>query len=129
MTIITRRRFVTATAAGTALSGAFGQSLGGLFRAGAALAQGAENWPNRPIRFIVHLAAGGGLDFIARLVADPLSRALGQQVFVENRTGGGSTIGNDAAIKSPPDGYTLLVCNDNLVSAPHVMRLSVDFVK
>jgi tripartite-type tricarboxylate transporter receptor subunit TctC len=94
----------------------------------AALAQG-ENWPNRPIRFIVHLAAGGGLDFIARLIADPLSRALGQQIFVENRTGGGSVIGIDAAIKSPPDGYTVLICNDNLVSAPHVMRLNTDFVK
>ena len=125
---ITRRGFVTHAAAGAALSGGIGQPLGGLF-AGAAHAQGAENWPNRPIRFIVHLAAGGGLDFIARLIADPLSRALGQQVFVENRTGGGSTIGIDAAIKSPPDGYTILVCNDNLVSAPHVMRLNVDFLK
>jgi tripartite-type tricarboxylate transporter receptor subunit TctC len=126
---ITRRRFVKQAAAGVALPAALTQSLGGVLGAGAALAQGAETWPNRPIRFIVHLAAGGGLDFIARLVADPLSRALGQQVFVENRTGGGSTIGIDAAIKSPPDGYSILVCNDNVVSAPHVMRLNSEFVK
>ena len=69
----------------------------------------AEDWPARPVRFIVHLAAGGGLDFIARLVGEHVSRQIGQQVFVENRTGGGGVIGIDAAIKSPPDGYSLLV--------------------
>src|SRR5436305_8022257 len=90
----------------------------------------AEEWPTRPVRFIVHLAAGGGLDFIARLVGEHLSRSLGQQVFIENRTGGaGGTIGIDAAIKSAPDGYNFLVCNDNVASSPHVLRLNVDFVK
>jgi tripartite-type tricarboxylate transporter receptor subunit TctC len=90
----------------------------------------AQDWPNRPVRFIVHLAAGGGLDFIARLVGDHLSRSLGQQVFIENRTGGaGGTIGIDAGIKSPPDGYNFLICNDNVASSPHVLRLNVDFLK
>jgi tripartite-type tricarboxylate transporter receptor subunit TctC len=90
----------------------------------------AQDWPNRPVRFIVHLAAGGGLDFIARVVGDPISRSIGQQVFVENRTGGaGGTIGIDAGIKAPNDGYNFLIANDNIVSAPHVQRLGVDYLK
>src|SRR6476619_159682 len=90
----------------------------------------AQDWPNRPVRFIVHLAAGGGLDFIARLVGEHVSRSIGQQVFIENRTGGaGGTIGIDAGIKSPPDGYNFLISNDNVASSPHVLRLNVDFLK
>jgi len=100
-------------------------SLGG---ACAAHAQ-ADGWPNRPIRFVVPLAAGGGLDFIARLYGDQLSRGLNQQIYIENRTGAGGTIGIDTAIKSPPDGYSLLATNDNVASAPHVLKLSVDFLK
>jgi tripartite-type tricarboxylate transporter receptor subunit TctC len=90
----------------------------------------AQDWPNRPVRFIVHLAAGGGLDFIARVVGDPISRSIGQQVFVENRTGGaGGTIGIDAGIKAPNDGYNFLIANDNIVSAPHVQRLGAEYLK
>src|SRR6266567_2025259 len=69
----------------------------------------AQNYPNRPVRFIVPLAAGGGLDFVARIVGDYISRTLGQQVYVENKTGAGGTIGIDTAIKSAPDGYSLLL--------------------
>lgn len=89
----------------------------------------AQAYPNRPVRFIVPLAAGGGLDFVARIVGEYISRALGQQVFIENKTGAGGTIGIDTAIKSPPDGYSLLLTNDNVASAPHVMKLNVDFLK
>src|SRR5437588_6167906 len=89
----------------------------------------AQDWPNRPVRFIVPLAAGGGLDFVARLVGEYVSRGLGQQVFIENRTGAGGTIGIDAAIKAPPDGYSFLLTNDNVASAPHVLRLNVDYLK
>jgi tripartite-type tricarboxylate transporter receptor subunit TctC len=88
-----------------------------------------ETWPTRPIKFIVPLAAGGGLDFVARIIGDYLTREFGQQIYVENRTGAGGTIGIDAAIKSPPDGYSLLVTNDNVASAPHVLGLSVDYLK
>src|SRR5260370_9406812 len=66
-------------------------------------------WPNRPVRFIVPLAAGGGLDFVARVTAEYLSRAIGQQVVIENKTGAGGTIGTDTATKSAPAGYPLLV--------------------
>jgi tripartite-type tricarboxylate transporter receptor subunit TctC len=98
-------------------------------RPGAAWAQGAGDYPARPIRFIVPLAAGGGLDFIARLIADPIGRSIGQQVVVENRTGAGGTIGIEAVIKAPPDGYTVLITNDNVASAPHVQQLPKDFTK
>src|SRR3954452_20623773 len=93
------------------------------------MARGQGAYPNRPVRFIVPLAAGGGLDFVARIVSEYVSRTLGQQVYVENKTGAGGTIGIDTAIKSPPDGYSLLLTNDNVASAPHVMRLNVDFLK
>jgi tripartite-type tricarboxylate transporter receptor subunit TctC len=89
----------------------------------------AQDWPSRPVRFIVPLAAGGGLDFVARVVGEHMSRELRQQVVIENRTGAGGTIGIDTAIKSPPDGYSVLITNDNITSAPHVMRLNVDFLK
>lgn len=89
----------------------------------------AQDWPNRPVRFIVPLAAGGGLDFVARVVGEHMSGALHQQIVVENRTGAGGTIGIDTAIKSPPDGYSVLITNDNVASAPHMMRLNVDFLK
>jgi tripartite-type tricarboxylate transporter receptor subunit TctC len=124
MSGIGRRGFIAGTA-GLAFAGGTR-----LFGPSAARAQGAgETYPNRPVRFIVPLAAGGGLDFIARLTADHLSRHMGQQFFVENRTGGGGTIGHDAAVKSAPDGYSVLVTNDNVASSPHILRLNVDFVK
>src|SRR4030081_1427297 len=92
-----------------------------------ALAQSA--WPTRPVRFIVPLAAGGAMDFAARQCGVVLSRNIGQQVFVENRTGAGGTIGMDAAMKSAPDGYTFLVTNDNAAIAPHILNLAYDFTK
>ena len=98
-----------------------------LFRSEGAPA-GDSGWPNRPVRFIVPLAAGGGLDFVARVIGEYLSRELGQQVVIENRTGAGGTIGIDTAIKSAPDGYSVLVTNDNVASAPHVLGLNVDFL-
>ena len=93
----------------------------------AALAQ--ETWPNRPVKFIVPLAPGGGIDFIARTVGEYVSRHIGQQVVVENRTGAGGTVGMDLAMRSPPDGYTVLITNDNAASAPHIMSLPHDYTK
>src|SRR6185436_4387873 len=58
-----------------------------------------------------------------------LTRTLGQQVVVENRTGAGGTIGMDAAMKSDPDGYTVLITNDNAASAPHIQNLAHDYTK
>jgi tripartite-type tricarboxylate transporter receptor subunit TctC len=121
---IRRRQFIGQAAAAAALGGGFGGFLG----APRALAQEGA-WPNRPIKFIVPLAPGGAIDFIARQLGEVLSRTVGQQVVVENRTGAGGTIGMDLALKSPPDGYTVLITNDNAASAPHIMKLSYDYTK
>jgi tripartite-type tricarboxylate transporter receptor subunit TctC len=90
---------------------------------------GQTPWPTRPVRFIVPLAAGGAMDFAARQCSVVLSNNLGRQVFVENRTGAGGTIGMDAAMKATPDGYTFLVTNDNAAIAPHILNLSYDYTK
>jgi tripartite-type tricarboxylate transporter receptor subunit TctC len=87
----------------------------------------SQIYPARPVLFIVPLAAGGGLDFIARLVGGALSQLMGQQIVVENRTGAGGTIGIEAAAKSTPDGYTVLVSNDNIASAPHILKVNGDY--
>jgi tripartite-type tricarboxylate transporter receptor subunit TctC len=89
----------------------------------------AQAYPARPVRFIVPLAPGGGLDFVARLVGEYLSRTIGQQVYLENKLGAGGMIGIETAAKSPPDGYSVLVSNDNVASAPHVLRVNTEFVK
>lgn len=92
-----------------------------------ALAQ--SKWPERPVRFIVPLAPGGAIDFVARQCGEVMSRQIGQQVIVENRTGAGGTIGMDSAIRSDPDGYTILITNDNAASAPHILKLPHDYTK
>jgi tripartite-type tricarboxylate transporter receptor subunit TctC len=104
--------------------------------AGAALAAPAvvrpswsQAYPNRPVRVVVMLAAGGGTDFLARLTGEPVSRALGQQLVVENRTGAGGTIGIETVAKSAPDGYTVLFSNDNIASAPHILKVNGDYTK
>ncbi len=88
-----------------------------------------EKWPNRPVRFIVPLAPGGAIDFVARQCGQVLSQSLGQQIVVENRTGAGGTLGMDSAMRSAPDGYTFLITNDNAASAPHILKLSYDYTK
>jgi tripartite-type tricarboxylate transporter receptor subunit TctC len=69
----------------------------------------AQTYPAKPVRFIVAFPAGGGNDVLARLVAQKLSAAYGQQFIVDNRTGAGGTIGAELAARSPADGYTLFL--------------------
>ena len=66
----------------------------------------ATAWPDRPIRFVVHVAAGGGVDLMARIFADRLSQQLPQRVLVENMGGGGGSIAARSVAKAEPDGYT-----------------------
>jgi tripartite-type tricarboxylate transporter receptor subunit TctC len=77
----------------------------------------AQDYPTRPVKIILSNSAGGSPDIVMRIVADRLSRSLGQQFFVENRPGGESVIGAELASQAPPDGYTLyLGTNDALVA-------------
>ena len=77
-------------------------------------AQG-KAYPTQPIRMIVASGAGGGLDFVARLVAIPLTEALGQSVVVDNRAGASGSIAADLAAHAAPDGYTLMMLSASLV--------------
>src|SRR6516162_9782302 len=86
----------------------------------------AESWPNRPIHFIVPFPAGGSTDVAARLVADYVSRSLGQPVVIENKSGANGNIGTEYAVKSAPDGYTVLVTIDSVSTNPHIYRLNFD---
>jgi tripartite-type tricarboxylate transporter receptor subunit TctC len=94
--------------------------LSGLALAGPA---GAQQWPAKPIRFIVPYSPGGISDIAARLVAAKLPEALGQQVIVENRTGGSGTIGTGAVVKSPPDGYTWVIATvGDFTISQHIIK-------
>jgi tripartite-type tricarboxylate transporter receptor subunit TctC len=69
----------------------------------------SQSYPTKPIKFMAGYPPGGGIDNVARALAEKLTPRLGQQIVVENRPGAGGAIANDAVAKSPPDGYTLLV--------------------
>ncbi len=131
MSDISRRRLIeraaTAALAGGLLPGSRGCRARVRLHAQAPADEAA--WPNRPVRFIVPLAAGGGLDFVARVVGEHLSRELRQQVFIENRTGAGGTSASTRRSRAAADGYSVLITNDNVASAPHVLRLNIDFLK
>ena len=89
----------------------------------------AQTYPTRPVRVIVPFPAGGSTDAGARIIGEYLSRVFGRQFFIENRTGAGGNIGIEAAAKSPPDGYTLLVSTDHVASSPHAFKLNIDPLK
>ena len=75
-----------------------------------ALPAQAQNYPNRPIRFVVPFPPGGGTDTVARLIAQPLGERLKQQIIIDNRSGANAIIGTDIGAKAPPDGYTWVYC-------------------
>ena len=81
----------------------------------------AQSWPSRPIKVIVPFPAGGVADIGARLVGQKLGEALGQTMVIENRAGASGTLGVDAAIKSPPDGYTILITTGDFITVPSLM--------
>ena len=89
----------------------------------------SQSYPTRPIRVVVPFPAGGSTDVAARLVAEHLSRAFGQQVYVENKSGANGTVGIEDAARSRPDGYTILVGTDAVASNPHVYHRSIDPLK
>src|SRR5262245_10333463 len=85
----------------------------------------AQEWPNRPVRFIVPFPAGGSTDVGARLVGEYLSRSLHQQVVVENKSGANGNIGIETAAKSSADGYKVLVATDAMSRNPHGYKMQV----
>ncbi len=86
-----------------------------------AFAQG--KYPSRPVTLVVPTAPGGTTDFTARLVSDPLTRALGQPVIVDNKPGAAGNIGNQFVARAKPDGYTLLVSYSGYhVGNPHLFK-------
>jgi tripartite-type tricarboxylate transporter receptor subunit TctC len=82
----------------------------------------AQEWPNRPIRIIVGFGAGGGTDIAARIIAEHLSKSLGQPVVVENRVGGGGNTAAEAVARGPKDGYTALMMSNAHVIAPAMYK-------
>ena len=91
----------------------------------------AQTYPAKPVRMVVPFPAGGATDIVGRLVAQKLTESFGQQVIVDNRGGAGGTIGSDAAAKSAPDGYTLLVgtSSTHAVAPSLYPRLAYDPVR
>jgi tripartite-type tricarboxylate transporter receptor subunit TctC len=89
----------------------------------------AQSYPARPVRVIVPVAAGGANDVSARLIGQWLSEHLGQQFVIENRPGAGTNIGTEAAIRSPADGYTLLISGSNAAINPSLFaNLNFNFI-
>ncbi len=87
----------------------------GIALAPCAPAQSSAPYPNKPIRLIVSSGAGGGLDFVARMIATPLGEALGQSVVVDNRAGASGSIAAEISAAAAPDGYTLMFLSASLV--------------
>ena len=92
-------------------------------------AAAAAGWPDHPIHFIVPFPAGGSTDVAARVVGSYLSRTLGQQIVVENKSGANGNIAMEYVAKSAPDGYTMLVATDAVSTNPHVYKMDIDPLK
>jgi len=114
---IQRRRFICMAGAAAAL-------------AALPYVAAAETYPSRPVRIIVGYAAGGGVDISARLIGQWLSERLGQQFIVENRPGAATNIATEAVVRSPAEGYTLLLINAaNAINASVYEKLNFEFTR
>lgn len=105
--------------------------LAGLMAAAAllqAVAVSAQPYPSKPIRLIVPFGPGSGSDILARILAEPLSQALGQPIVIENKPGNNTTLGTELVVQSPPDGYTLgLLTNSGLAASPGGLTAGVRY--
>lgn len=102
----------------------FSHALAGLALGATALASGAiaQDYPNKPVTVVVPFAAGGPTDTVSRLIAEVMSRELGQQVLVQNVGGAGGTLGAGQVAEAAPDGYTLLIHHIGMSTAPTLYR-------
>jgi tripartite-type tricarboxylate transporter receptor subunit TctC len=90
----------------------------------------AQGYPSRPVRIVVGFAAGGGVDIVARLIAQWLSERLGEQFVIENRPGAATNIATEAVVRSPADGYTLLAVDATAaINATLYDKLSFNFIR
>jgi tripartite-type tricarboxylate transporter receptor subunit TctC len=90
----------------------------------------AQAYPSRPVRIIVATAPGGAPDIVARLIGQWLSERLGQPFVTENRPGGGNTIGTEAVVRAPPDGYTILLVDPTAsINATLYEKLNYNFIR
>ena len=102
--------------------------LAAAFSTTAALAQdAAANFPNRPIKIIVCVPAGGGVDTVTRVIAEGLEKELGQPVVVENRAGAAGNIGANVVYHSDPDGYTLLAAQPSPLTVNPMLYKTMTF--
>src|SRR5690606_28483600 len=90
---------------------------------------GDANFPNRPLRIIVPLAAGGAIDTIARGMSPLLAAKFGQPVVVENRSGAAETIGTELTARATPDGYTMLMASASFVVSPQLFTVRYNVLK
>ena len=88
-----------------------------------------QDYPTRPVRMIIPFPPGGSNDIVGRMVGQHLGERLGRPVVIDNRGGAGGIIGTEAAVKSPPDGYTLLVISVAYAYNPYMYKLNFDPVK
>src|SRR6516165_4795232 len=90
----------------------------------------AQTYPTRPVHIIVGFAPGSAADILARLIGKSLSERLGQPFVIENRGGAGGTLGAEAVVRAPPDGYTLLFCGSpDAFNATLYDKLSFNFIR
>lgn len=101
-----------------------------LITAGSALPAHADEWPSKPIRWVVPFPPGGAMDAIARALGEKASKSLGQSVVIENKSGAGGNIGADNVAKSPGDGYTIMITSIGMATNMALyQKLSYDPVK
>jgi len=98
-----------------------------LFASGASAQNAAADFPSRPIRIIVCVPAGGGVDTVTRIVADGMQKRLGQPVIVENRAGAAGNIGAEAVFTATPDGYTLLAAQPSPLTVNPLLYKQLSF--
>lgn len=96
---------------------------------GSAAQSTAQNYPERPVRIVVNVSPGGGVDSVARVVAQHFHSAWNQPFVVDNRVGAGGSIGVELVAKAEPNGYTLLVCSSGIVTNAAIRPQSYDPVK
>jgi tripartite-type tricarboxylate transporter receptor subunit TctC len=111
---------------------AAGALAAGIFAAGAALAQTADKYPSKPVKILVPYAPGGATDIVARILADQMSKRFGQSFYVESKPGAFGIIAIEDMVRSPADGYTLMIGNvstNAITSVIYADKFKIDYAR